>query len=89
MVLMKSVHAISMVFLTPLRRFNMDDDYIEFVTFVVMRTYSYTVDFLNMITLLYLFYVQAENSLSKRETENPENMMRTLAGFSLESESQA
>ena len=59
MVLMKLVHAISMVFLTPLRRFNMDDDYIEFVTFVVMRTYSYTVDFLNMITLLYLFYVQA------------------------------
>ena len=64
--LMKLIHAIAMVYLVPLRRFKMEDDNIKFIYFVFIRTYSYIVDILNMITLLYLFYLQAKLVASKK-----------------------
>ena len=78
---LKLIHALALVFLVTLRRLKIEDPNIKYLNFVLIRTYSYIVDFLNMITLLYLFYLQPKfvpkkKKLTKEELETAEEAIK-------------
>lgn len=55
--ILKIIHAFATVEMHTYERFTPDSSfYIELIFLLMIRTYAYIVDFLTMITLLYLFY---------------------------------
>jgi hypothetical protein len=70
MCLLKAIHGLSQVFVVTFLIYNPEDPNLKDVYYITVRTASYITDFLNMVTLIYLFYSQAVAS-QKRSIMGP------------------
>ena len=59
MCLLKAIHGLSLVFVVTFLEYYPEDPTLQDVYYITVRTGSYVTDFLNMLTLIYLFYSQA------------------------------
>lgn len=74
---LKLIHSLTTVIFQPINRLDPDPSfYMQFWYLFLSRTATYVIDFLNMVTLLYLFYCQSmvAERVKDLEKQNELNM---------------